>query len=110
MFCANDDMAIGLVRALTEAGRTVPGDVSVVGFDDVPSAAYLNPPLTTVRQDFESHAIRGLDLLLQHMEGRRPAPRDFGRRRTRTAPDRPRLDGATPSPSATKRLERTHRE
>ncbi len=45
-------MAIGLLSALRERGLRVPEDVSVVGFDDVPGAAYLFPPLTTVRQDF----------------------------------------------------------
>jgi DNA-binding LacI/PurR family transcriptional regulator len=52
VFAANDDMAIGLIRAQLEAGRRVPEDVSVVGFDDIPEAGYLYPPLTTVRQDF----------------------------------------------------------
>ena len=42
-----------MLRALHEAGREVPGDVSVVGFDDIPEARYLTPPLTTVRQDFD---------------------------------------------------------
>lgn len=54
VFSANDQMAIGVLRALHEAGRSVPGDVSVVGFDDVPEAEFLIPPLTTVRQDFEA--------------------------------------------------------
>ena len=45
-------MAIGLLSALRERGLRVPEDVSVVGFDDVPEAGYLYPPLTTVRQDF----------------------------------------------------------
>ncbi|MGE3193283.1 MAG: LacI family DNA-binding transcriptional regulator [Microbacteriaceae bacterium] len=52
VFVANDHMAIGLLSALRERGLRVPEDVSVVGFDDVPEAAYLYPPLTTVRQDF----------------------------------------------------------
>ena len=52
VFVANDQMALGLLRALHEAGRAVPGDVSVVGFDDIPEAAFFTPPLTTVRQDF----------------------------------------------------------
>ncbi len=52
IFVANDQMAVGLLRALREAGRRVPEDVSVVGFDDIPEAAYIWPPLTTVRQNF----------------------------------------------------------
>lgn len=54
VFVGNDHMAIGLLSALRERGLTVPDDVSVVGFDDVPEAGYLLPPLTTVRQDFET--------------------------------------------------------
>ena len=56
VFTANDQIAIGLLLALHEAGRPVPDDVSVVGFDDQPEAAFLIPPLTTVRQDFEPWA------------------------------------------------------
>jgi DNA-binding LacI/PurR family transcriptional regulator len=52
LFVANDHMAIGLLSALRERDIRVPEDVSVVGFDDVPEAGYLFPPLTTVRQDF----------------------------------------------------------
>lgn len=52
LFCANDEMAIGAIRAFHEAGRAVPEDVSVVGFDDLAISAYLPSPLTTVRQDF----------------------------------------------------------
>ncbi|GLI26727.1 LacI family transcriptional regulator [Agromyces rhizosphaerae] len=52
VFAGNDQMAIGLLSALRERGLSVPGDVSVVGFDDIPEAGYLYPPLTTVRQDF----------------------------------------------------------
>ena len=63
VFVANDQMALGLVAALTEAGRDVPADVSVVGFDDLPEAAYLRPPLTTVRQDFAELGRRAMDLL-----------------------------------------------
>ncbi|WP_338087784.1 LacI family DNA-binding transcriptional regulator [Nocardioides lijunqiniae] len=63
VFCANDQMALGLLRALSEAGRSVPGDVSVVGFDDIPEAAYLIPPLTTVRQDFTAVGRRAIEIL-----------------------------------------------
>ncbi|MDX3187030.1 substrate-binding domain-containing protein [Streptomyces sp. MN03-5084-2B] len=52
VFSANDQMALGLLRALHEAGRSVPGEVSVVGFDDMAEAASFWPPLTTVRQSF----------------------------------------------------------
>ena len=52
VFAANDQMALGVLRRLHESGRDVPGEVSVVGFDDIPEAAFFTPPLTTVRQDF----------------------------------------------------------
>ncbi|GLI03855.1 LacI family DNA-binding transcriptional regulator [Phytohabitans aurantiacus] len=68
VFAANDDMAIGLIRALLEAGRRVPEDVSVVGFDDIPVAAFVTPPLTTVRQPFDAVAQEGLKLLVQAIE------------------------------------------
>lgn len=68
VFAANDDMAIGLIRALTEAGRRVPEDVSVVGFDDTPVAAYVTPPLTTVRQPFDAVAQEGLKRLVHAIE------------------------------------------
>ncbi|GAA2338433.1 LacI family DNA-binding transcriptional regulator [Dactylosporangium salmoneum] len=67
VFCANDQTAIGLLRAAHEAGRSVPRDVSVVGFDDVPEAPYLLPPLTTVRQDFAELGRRSLDLLVDQI-------------------------------------------
>lgn len=68
VFAANDDMAIGLIRALTEAGRRVPEDVSVVGFDDIPVAAYVTPPLTTMRQPFDTVAQEGLKRLVHSIE------------------------------------------
>ncbi|MBB5782577.1 DNA-binding LacI/PurR family transcriptional regulator [Nonomuraea jabiensis] len=68
MFAANDDMAIGVLRALTEAGRRVPDDVSVVGFDDIPVAAYVSPPLTPARQPFDAVATGGLRLLVHAVE------------------------------------------
>ncbi|WP_410606763.1 substrate-binding domain-containing protein [Amycolatopsis sp. lyj-109] len=52
VFAANDQMALGLLRAVHESGRSVPGEVSVVGFDDMAEAASFWPPLTTVRQSF----------------------------------------------------------
>ncbi|GAA3394761.1 LacI family DNA-binding transcriptional regulator [Cryptosporangium minutisporangium] len=72
VFVANDQMAIGVLRAFAEAGIDVPGDVSVVGFDDIPEAAYFAPPLTTLRQDFGEVGRRSLALLVEQVEG---APR-----------------------------------
>jgi DNA-binding LacI/PurR family transcriptional regulator len=71
---ANDQMALGLLRRLHEAGREVPRDLSVVGFDDIPEAAYFTPPLTTVRQDFAELGRRCLHILLGRIEGE-PGPR-----------------------------------
>lgn len=52
LYCANDEMAAGLMRAMHEQGREVPRDLSIVGFDGIALGEYLWPPLTTVRQDF----------------------------------------------------------
>ncbi|MBN6054303.1 LacI family DNA-binding transcriptional regulator, partial [Nonomuraea sp. RK-328] len=52
VLCGNDDIAQGVRRALYDAGKDVPGDVSIVGFDDIPGSAYWTPALTTVRMDF----------------------------------------------------------
>jgi DNA-binding LacI/PurR family transcriptional regulator len=54
LLCGNDDIALGVVRAMHEAGRPVPAEVSIVGFDDVPFARFYTPALTTVRQDFKT--------------------------------------------------------
>ena len=51
VFAASDMMALGAIRAADDAGLSVPGDVSVVGFDDMQLADHMNPPLTTLRQD-----------------------------------------------------------
>ncbi|RYZ05402.1 MAG: LacI family DNA-binding transcriptional regulator [Myxococcales bacterium] len=75
VFVANDQMALGLLRRLHEAGRHVPRDISVVGFDDIPEAAYFTPPLTTVRQDFMELGRRCLGILLARIEGEEQPPR-----------------------------------
>ncbi|MFK4762234.1 LacI family DNA-binding transcriptional regulator [Microbacterium sp. ZW T5_45] len=69
VFCANDQMALGLLRAFAEAGRRVPEDVDVIGFDDLPDAANYRPPLTTIRQDFTALAQRAVDALVADIEG-----------------------------------------
>lgn len=63
LFAANDQMALGALRAVAESGRRVPDDIAVIGFDDIADAADFQPPLTTVRQDFDAlgeHAVRAL--------------------------------------------------
>jgi len=69
VFAANDAMALGVLKALHEQGRRVPEDISVVGFDDVPEAAYYWPPLTTVNQDFGTLGRRALELTLRALDG-----------------------------------------
>jgi DNA-binding LacI/PurR family transcriptional regulator len=79
VFTANDHIALGLLRALNEHGRRVPGDVSIIGFDDVPEAAYFTPPLTTVRPDFAAVAAASLELLMAQISS---GPSDTVARRT----------------------------
>jgi DNA-binding LacI/PurR family transcriptional regulator len=74
VFVANDQMALGVLRSLHEAGRRIPADISVVGFDDIPEAEYFTPPLTTVRQNFNEMGRRSLLLLLEQIESRSRAP------------------------------------
>jgi LacI family transcriptional regulator len=70
IFCFNDIAAIGAIRALKDAGLSVPGDVSVVGFDDIQSAAYSTPSLTTVRQPLMEMGRRGAQVLLDRIANR----------------------------------------
>jgi len=70
--CANDEMAIGLIAALHETGRSVPTDVSVVGFDDIALSRYTAPALTTVRQDFQRMGSELFRLVLDQVRGRSP--------------------------------------
>ena len=67
VFVANDQMSIGVLRAMAEAGRRVPEDVSIVGFDDIPESEYLMPPLTTIRQNFVALGRGALALLMGAM-------------------------------------------
>ncbi len=66
---ANDQMSIGVLRALAEAGRTVPGDVSIVGFDDLPESEFFTPPLTTIRQNFVALGRGAMGLLTSAIRG-----------------------------------------
>lgn len=70
IFAASDLMALGAMRALREAGREIPRDVAVVGYDDVPLAAQAHPPLTTVRQPLEAMGRQMTRMLLDALDGR----------------------------------------
>jgi len=69
VFAGNDQMALGFMHACRESGLDVPGDISVVGFDDIPEAAHFSPPLTTVRQNFAEIGRRAVSLLLSELSG-----------------------------------------
>jgi DNA-binding LacI/PurR family transcriptional regulator len=73
IYAANDQMALGVVQALEEHGRRVPQDVSIVGFDDIPEAAYFRPSLTTVRLDFAAVGRLCVNQLLKLIAGEQPA-------------------------------------
>lgn len=69
LFAGNDQMALGFIHACWDSGLSVPEDVSVVGFDDIPEAAHFYPPLTTVRQNFTEIGRRAVSLLLTELQG-----------------------------------------
>jgi LacI family transcriptional regulator len=68
LFAFNDISAMGAIRALRESGLQVPEDVSVVGFDDIQSAAYQNPGLTTVRQPLREMGRAAAEILLKRIK------------------------------------------
>ena len=74
LFCYNDVSAIGAIRALKDHGLRVPEDVSVVGFDDIQSAAYHNPSLTTIRQPLQQMGMVAARILLQRIRGQATFP------------------------------------
>jgi LacI family transcriptional regulator len=73
VFAHNDLSAVGVLRALREAGKSVPEDVSVVGFDDVPVAGHTEPRLTTIRQPLQEMGAAAARMLLSTLEGQ-PLP------------------------------------
>lgn len=75
LFAANDAMAVGAVRALTERGLRVPHDVAVVGFDDLPESEFQVVPLSSVRQDFQAMARTSVEHIVCALEGRAVAQR-----------------------------------
>ncbi|MFD3826500.1 substrate-binding domain-containing protein, partial [Streptomyces sp. NPDC058625] len=74
VFAANDNMAAGALRTLREAGRRVPADVAVVGFDDLTVARIADPPLTTVHQPIEAFGREMARMLVALVNGRDPTP------------------------------------
>lgn len=77
VFVANDQMALGVLRAFREVGVRTPEDVAVAGFDDIPEAEFFPPPLTTIRQDFTKLGQTSIALLLDLIEGRADEPRQL---------------------------------
>jgi len=74
IFASSDYLAIGAVMGLRDAGVSVPDDVSLIGFDDMPFGAMLTPPLTAIRQPVEQIGRQGFQLLLQLLNGKTPPP------------------------------------
>jgi DNA-binding LacI/PurR family transcriptional regulator len=75
VFAASDHMALGLMHAIRDAGLDMPGDISVVGFDDIPDAKHFAPPLTTIRQDFAEIGRRAFEVLLSELSSGKVAER-----------------------------------
>jgi len=94
VFSANDQMALGLMHALSQAGIRVPQDVSVIGFDDIPEAEHFTPPLTTIRQDFAELGRTVMSTLLEVIideslaEAQHPVPELVVRESTAAVPAR----------------------
>jgi DNA-binding LacI/PurR family transcriptional regulator len=74
IFAANDAMAFGAIRALNQAGRRIPADVSVIGFDDLEMAAIVNPPLTTIHQPKYEIGQAAVEILLRVSDPKHPRP------------------------------------
>jgi DNA-binding LacI/PurR family transcriptional regulator len=69
VFAGNDQMALGFIHACRDMGLTVPSDISIVGFDDIPEAAHFWPPLTTIKQNFAEVGRRAISRLLAELSG-----------------------------------------
>lgn len=71
VFVANDSMALGAIQAAADCGRSVPQDLAIVGFDDIPESAFFSPPLTTIRQDLLDVGCQAVELLHEQLEALR---------------------------------------
>ena len=74
VFCFNDEMALGAIRWLKSTGRSVPQDVSVVGFDDIEFASFCDPPLTTIEQPTREIGNKAMSVLFEMLSGGKPEP------------------------------------
>jgi LacI family transcriptional regulator len=70
IFAANDEMAFGAIDAINSKGLSVPDDISVIGFDDIPTSSYVFPKLTTIRQPFAAMAARAVNEVVELIQGR----------------------------------------
>jgi len=77
LFCANDEMAIGARQAIRKAGLTVPGDIAIVGFDDIRFAEYVDPPLTTIRQPTTAIGEQSMTLMINLLKNGQIAQREI---------------------------------
>jgi LacI family transcriptional regulator len=71
VFVSNDSMALGALRAASSHGRSVPHDLALVGFDDIPESAFFSPPLTTVKQGLLKVGQKAVNMLHQNLQARR---------------------------------------
>jgi DNA-binding LacI/PurR family transcriptional regulator len=77
LVCGSDVLALGAVRAARRKGLAVPGDVSVVGYDDSAFMNYTDPPLTTLRQPIEAMSRAAVTLLANQISGNNPTPKEL---------------------------------
>ncbi|MBU3023248.1 LacI family DNA-binding transcriptional regulator [Aestuariibacter sp. A3R04] len=77
LFCMNDEMAIGAIKALKEKGVSIPDTLSVVGFDDLPFANYCDPALTTIRQPAMNMGVKAAEVLFQMIDGQAPQQSEY---------------------------------
>lgn len=77
LFCFNDTSALGAIRAIADCGLSCPGDISVIGFDDILSAPYHLPSLTTVRQPLRQMGETAAQLLIKRIQNPGAAYEDF---------------------------------
>ena len=80
VFAVSDTLAIGAIKAFRRAGRRVPEDIAVVGFDDLPLSAVFEPALTTIGQPMRELGATAAEILLARLQGQRPASRTLAHR------------------------------